>query len=69
VWLPTVEKDVLMLADPLPGPCCVIGCVPNWVAPSVKVTDPIIRGPPGKPTLAVSVTVWYWTDGLGLEIK
>ena len=66
--LPTVKKVVLRFACP-PGPCVMNGGVPNRVEPSMKVTDPVIGGPPGQPTMAVSVTDCPWTDVLGLELK
>ena len=67
VWLPTDSPDVMKVALPP-----LRNAVPSVVVPSVNVTD----APPGVPapgattaTVAVMVTIWPKTDGLGADVR
>jgi hypothetical protein len=52
VWSPTVEVEAVKVAVPL-----LSVAVPNWVVPSMNVTEPLGVPDPGAIALVVAVNV------------
>ena len=66
VWLPRARAEVVNVA----WAAVMVTLAASVVAPSVKVTVPVGVPVPGATatTVAVKVTVWANTDGLGEEL-
>ena len=66
VCVATLKEDVVKVAWPL----AMVTLAARVVAPSVKVTVPLGVPAPGATaaTVAVKVTAWPNTDGLGVEL-
>src|SRR5438067_1690980 len=67
-WLPSDRDDVMKGAVPEPF-VPATATVPKTVAPSLKVTVPVITPEDGPVTVAVKVTDWPAPDGLALDVR